>query len=451
MTQRFSNNASSTLAVAVDADDTSLVLTNAATFPTLTGVDYFTATLVDYDTSGNENAWEVVTCTARSGNTLTVTRGAEGTTARSWPIGTRTEVRLTAGALEAIQDVPVDPFHEICHIAGMQPTLYLDFARQDFRHYSPATGLREKALSDIVTFTRASEATYFDAKGMLQTAGSNVPRLDFDPATGACKGLLIEEARTNVFLNSLLDGTNLSTQTVTVTAAPWTISFYGAGSITLSGAHSATITGTSDTTRTTLTFTPTAGSLTCTVSGTVKWANCELGAFATSFIPTAGATATRAADVAVISGTPFSDLYRASAMSALIRASRIGMTTEQARALSLSDGTTSNAIEIAVTGMIKPIGYVTTGGVSQAALVGLIDGSLNAVRTFGFGATANDVVLVSDGAVDAVDSSSSHPTTITQVNLGNTAASKRTLCGHLRRVALWPSRLPNATLQQLTA
>jgi hypothetical protein len=114
------------------------------------------------------------------------------------------------------------------------------------------------------------------------------------------KGLLIEEARTNGFLNSLLDGTNLSTQTVTVAAAaPWTISFYGTGSITLSGAHSATITGTSDTTRTALTFTPTAGALVVYgQSGAVKWAQLRTRrSFATSFIPTAGATATRAADV----------------------------------------------------------------------------------------------------------------------------------------------------------
>jgi hypothetical protein len=83
-------------------------------------------------------------------------------------------------------------------IAGINPTLDLDFANQVYRHYSPATGLREKDLSDIVTFTRASSATYFDAKGVMQTAGSNEPRIDFDPVTGECKGLLIEESRTNL-------------------------------------------------------------------------------------------------------------------------------------------------------------------------------------------------------------------------------------------------------------
>ncbi len=194
-------------------------------------------------------------------------------------------------------------------IAGLNPTLDLDFVNQVYRHYSPATGLREKALSDIVTFTRASTATYFGAKGVMQTAANDVPRITFNSATKACRGLLVEASRVNSFLNSLLDGTDLATQTVTVTAAAWSISFYGTGSIVLSGAHSATVTGTSATTRTALTFTPAAGALTCTVSGTVKWAQCELGGVETSFIPTAGATATRAAELMPVAGTPFTDCY----------------------------------------------------------------------------------------------------------------------------------------------
>jgi len=53
-----------------------------------------------------------------------------------------------------------------------------------------------------ITFTRASDATFFDADGVLQTAGTDVPRFDHDPATGASRGLLIEEARTNLYERS---------------------------------------------------------------------------------------------------------------------------------------------------------------------------------------------------------------------------------------------------------
>ena len=62
--------------------------------------------------------------------------------------------------------------------------------------------LKTKAFGDIITFTRASTGTYFDANGVLQVAAGNQPRFDHDPVTGAPLGLLIEEQRTNLLLRS---------------------------------------------------------------------------------------------------------------------------------------------------------------------------------------------------------------------------------------------------------
>lgn len=70
-----------------------------------------------------------------------------------------------------------------------RPSLLLNFA---------AT----KQLDPRVTFTRSTIATYIDAFGVLKTATANTPRLDHDPQTGVCKGLQIEEARTNLLLRS---------------------------------------------------------------------------------------------------------------------------------------------------------------------------------------------------------------------------------------------------------
>jgi hypothetical protein len=58
------------------------------------------------------------------------------------------------------------------------------------------------ALDPRITFTRASTATYTDASGTIQTAAVNAPRWDYDPATHALRGLLIEEARTNAVFPS---------------------------------------------------------------------------------------------------------------------------------------------------------------------------------------------------------------------------------------------------------
>lgn len=72
---------------------------------------------------------------------------------------------------------------------SVRPSILLDFART-------------RMLDRRITFSRPSAATYFDRNGILRTAASGVPRFDFDPITGACKGLLIEEQRTNLLIYS---------------------------------------------------------------------------------------------------------------------------------------------------------------------------------------------------------------------------------------------------------
>lgn len=74
------------------------------------------------------------------------------------------------------------------------------------------------SLDPRITFTRASTATYFDSAGVMQTAATNAPRWDYDPATLALRGLLLEEARTNAIFPSIPDGSvNIATNAVTTT------------------------------------------------------------------------------------------------------------------------------------------------------------------------------------------------------------------------------------------
>lgn len=95
---------------------------------------------------------------------------------------------------------------------AIRPTLDLNFAGS-------------RTVDPRITFTRASTATYFDEFGVMRTAPANTPRLDFDPVTGECKGLLIEEQRTNLltyseqFDNAAWDKLN-STVTANSTVAP---------------------------------------------------------------------------------------------------------------------------------------------------------------------------------------------------------------------------------------
>ena len=96
MTIKFTNNAISTLASGISNSDTSITVVSGGgtKFPSLTGSEYFRATLID-----TSNNLEIVKVTARSGNVLTVTRAQESTTARAFSSGDRIELRITAQSL----------------------------------------------------------------------------------------------------------------------------------------------------------------------------------------------------------------------------------------------------------------------------------------------------------------------------------------------------------------
>lgn len=97
----YANNAYSVLSGGIS--DVATVINVAAGTGSRFPASNFLATLVGYDVNGNENAWEIVLCTSRTSDALTVTRAQEGTTAVAWEDATRIENRVTAGTMAAFE------------------------------------------------------------------------------------------------------------------------------------------------------------------------------------------------------------------------------------------------------------------------------------------------------------------------------------------------------------
>jgi hypothetical protein len=78
---------------------------------------------------------------------------------------------------------------EEVNFPSIRPTLDLDFANT-------------KTLDHRIAFTRPSGGSYVGPDGLIKYAGVNQPRFDHDPVTEESLGLLVEERRTNLILES---------------------------------------------------------------------------------------------------------------------------------------------------------------------------------------------------------------------------------------------------------
>lgn len=97
----FKNNAASTLTYKMTDAQEVLYVADASVFPVIASDsgDVFKLTLVGDDTLEIVEAFEVYNPEGRQG--FKIRRAQEGTTAQAWPVGTRVEMRITAGALQS--------------------------------------------------------------------------------------------------------------------------------------------------------------------------------------------------------------------------------------------------------------------------------------------------------------------------------------------------------------
>jgi hypothetical protein len=214
-------------------------------------------------------------------------------------MATHTNIPLTTlpGVREAMKNIKQDGgtletpascyYEDLIKVLQLNPSLVIiPNAFKEGKLYSTIPG----ALGDL-NVVRATTKTRTNSLGVIENVPINVPALDY--TNGSCPSWSVEPQRTNLLFPSDV----ATTQTRTVSAVAHTLSFYGTGSVVLSGVVIGTLSGTGVNNRVTLTFTPTAGSLILTVTGSVTDWQLEVGSNATSYIPTVASAVTRNADV----------------------------------------------------------------------------------------------------------------------------------------------------------
>ena len=140
------------------------------------------------------------------------------------------------------------------------------------------------------TRSGAKQELLASAGGVSSSFAANVPGI----VSGV--GYYSWATATNLLLNAG-QSSNLSTQNITTTAQAYTLSFLGTGTVTLSGTSVAgPLVGTGANNQVSLTFTPTAGTLTLTVTGNVTYSGLVAGSVTGPIIATAGVTATTGSD-----------------------------------------------------------------------------------------------------------------------------------------------------------
>lgn len=305
-------------------------------------------------------------------------------------------------------------------------------------------------LDSRVTIARAlNTATRINASGNIEVVNANLPRFDYDPVTLAPKGLLIEEARTNVqypatpqSVTGLWANVNSGVQTLgqpspdggnnatlvtsngsaesgyraaltfnTSTTYTWsayvkrgTARYVYMRALCVSGTPSVDgawfdiqngVVATKGTGITSTSITPAANGfyrivMTATTPGAIVnqlWdlragnadgaqtsvngqtmtyfgAQVEVGAFATSYIPTTTTSLTRNADQVVMTGTNFSDWYNASEGAFVASGYSVYSVAGANPLIYASDGTENNYLRLLANNVSSST--VNVSGVAQA-------------------------------------------------------------------------------------
>jgi len=334
---------------------------------------------------------------------------------------------------------------------------------------------------------------------------SGAPRFDHDPVTGESLGLLIEEERTNLLTyseqfdqsawavggtvsvvpNSALSPDGLMTadqitlgavnsrigqfNLITTTGQTGTASVYlknidHVGVLTLrtglagGAAYNLNLSLTNEWVRYELTTTHNGTQnvefhireTDATPSGSfLMWgAQLEVGSFPTSYIPTSGSTVTRSPDLATIEGTNFSSWYNQSEGTVFIKGSTSDIDANTGWS-SFFQASSPNNNRIS----IRQGQTIITSAGTGVTLTNSASPTVNETEEIAFAYKENDFAQYTSYANPAFQGTGLTPVSVDTLLIASVEGSGSVfnLNGHITRLAYYPYRLADATLQEITS
>ena len=173
----------------------------------------------------------------------------------------------------------------------------------------------------------------------------------------------------------------------------------------------------------------------------------EQGAFATSVIPTTTTALTRNADVASMTGTNFSSWFNASEGTIFSQSVVSRQVAIAGTGIVLLDGGAPEIIRLFYRGTGATAFGVTDNSVTQCDLTPTGVLAANAVAKLAGAYKLDDFATSGNGGAVTTDPTGTLPT-VNQLTLGFSSVY---LNGWIQRISYYPVRLPNSTLQALTA
>ena len=302
-------------------------------------------------------------------------------------------------------------------------------------------------------FTRASNGTFVNKAGLIETAASGVPRIDFSDSTSGA--LLLEPQRTNVLPYSqdfshsswlkndvsiqsgylAPDGTNNAYKVTSTGANPHLVNTSTGGNTGAKSIYAKTTSGTgivilfnNVTTYFTITeewqrfeieqdgldfFYAVDFRGASTLTEIIIWgAQSEAGSYATSLINTEGSAVTRVADVCNNGGN---DQVINSTEGTLYFEGSYPKTTSGSgnKRIAISDGTSSNRVMFAEIGNTGLSALITSQGINSAYITGSLDNLSNFKAAISY--KQNDFALWINGLKVATDTSGNVPIGLNEI------------------------------------